>query len=263
MTKNVALPITPLPDILKLLADDLRWQLVQALALSDRKVQELVGVVGRPMNLVSYHLRRLREGKLVHEHRSIADGRDVYYSLDLNTLKVLYYDSGVAIHPALGSAPEQTPMSTTTDTLPPTRVLFLCTHNSARSQMAEALLKSLGKNRVYVESAGTEPSGVNPYAVRAMAERGIDIGDNRSKHLNEFLEQEWNYIITTCDSAREACPVFPGDPLQIHWSFPDPSAVEGSDNDKLKAFRKTAQELTFRINHLLILIDRQRQGRLE
>lgn len=262
MAQTTVIPITPLPDILKLLADDLRWQLVQALALSDRKVQELVGVVGRPMNLVSYHLRRLREGNLVREHRSIADGRDVYYSLDLNTLKVLYYDSGAAIHPALCSAPEQTAMSTT-DTLPPTRVLFLCTHNSARSQMAEALLKSLGKQRVSVESAGTEPSVVNPFAVQAMAERGIDIGDNRSKHLNEFLGQEWDYIITTCDSARESCPVFPGDPLQIHWSFPDPSAVEGSDTEKLKAFRKTAQELTFRINHLLILIDRQRQGRLK
>jgi thioredoxin type arsenate reductase len=262
MGSSTALSPTPLPDILKLLADDLRWQLVQALAFSDRKVQELVTLVGRPMNLVSYHLRRLREGNLVHEHRSIADGRDVYYSLDLNTLKVLYYESGTAIHPALGSATEQPPM-TTSETLPPTRILYLCTHNSARSQMAEALTQFLGKARVIVESAGTEPSVVNPYAVQTMKERGIDISTNHSKHLNEFLEQEWDYIITTCDSAREACPVFPGDPAQIHWSFPDPSAVEGSDADKLKAFRKTAQELTFRINHLLILIDRQRQGRLQ
>lgn len=260
-TKDI-LPITPLPDILKLLADELRWQLVQALAVSDYKVQELVRRVGRPMNLVSYHLRRLRESHLVREHRSIADGRDVYYSLDLETLKVLYYNSGAAIHPVLGSTPEQTPIPTNA-TVSPTRILFLCTHNSARSQMAEALTGFLGKNRVLVASAGTEPSVVNPFAVQTMAERGIDINENRSKHLNEFLEEDWDYIITTCDSARETCPVFPGDPAQIHWSFPDPSAVEGNDTEKFNAFRKTAQELTFRINHLLILIDRERQGRLE
>lgn len=262
MTTLKTIPITPLPTILKLLADELRWQLVQTLALSDRKVHELVSAVGRPMNLVSYHLRRLREGNLVREHRSIADGRDVYYSLDLETLKILYHDSGAEIHPALGAVSEQSAMSSASSSLPPTRILFLCTHNSARSQMAEALMKSLGKSRVYVESAGTEPSVVNPWAIETMAERGIDIRANRSKHLDEFLGQEWDFIITTCDSARESCPVFPGDPSQIHWSFPDPSAVAGSDKEKLQAFRKTAQELTFRLNHLLILIDRQRQERL-
>lgn len=256
--------ITPLPPILKLLADDLRWQLVQALALSDRKVQELTDLVGRPMNLVSYHLRRLREGNLVRLHRSIADSRDIYYILELDTLRRLYYDSGAAIHPSLAETQEPETMATSATpaaALRPTRVLFLCTHNSARSQMAEALLRLSGKERVEVHSAGTEVSQVNPYAVRAMQERSIDISAARSKHLNEFMGQEWDYIITTCDSAREQCPTFPGDPLQIHWSFPDPSAVEGSDEEKLKAFRRTAQELTFRINHLLILIDRERRGR--
>ena len=251
----------PLPNVLKLLADDLRWQLVQALALSDRKVQELTEIVGRPMNLVSYHLRRLRDGQVVRLHRSIADSRDVYYSLDLDALRTLYYDSGAAIHPSLGEGATSEATSVDAPALPPTRVLFLCTHNSARSQMAEALMRATGKGRVEVASAGTEATHVNPYAVRAMAERGIDISDARSKHLNEFIHQDWDYVITTCDSARESCPVFPGDPVQIHWSFADPSAVEGSDADKLQAFQRTAQELSLRISHLLILIDRDRRGR--
>lgn len=247
----------PLPTVLKLLADDLRWRLVQSLALSDRKVQELSEIVNRPMNLVSYHLKQLRQGNLVREHRSVADARDVYYSLDLAALKTFLYESRVAIHPALTDEPLEA-AEINVNAVPPTRVLFLCTHNSARSQMAEAILRSLGKGRVEVHSAGTEPSVVNPYAVTAMAERGIDISGARSKHLNEYVEQEWDYVITTCDSAKESCPVFPGVPMQLHWSLPDPSAVKGSDSEKLQAFQSTAEALTIRINHLLMLINRER-----
>jgi arsenate reductase (thioredoxin) len=123
------------------------------------------------------------------------------------------------------------------------RVLVLCTGNSARSQMAEGLLRALAGERLEVESAGTAPSQVNPFAIRAMAERGIDIGHHRSKHLNEFLEQPFDAVMTVCDRAAEACPVFPGKAERFHWSFPDPAAVQGSDEERLEAFRQVRDTL--------------------
>lgn len=127
------------------------------------------------------------------------------------------------------------------------RVLFLCTHNSARSQMAEGILRHFGGERFEVYSAGTEPSRVNPLAIRAMREAGIDISDHSSKSVNEFFGRHFDYIITVCDQANESCPVFPGDPQRIHWSFPDPSAVEGSEEVRYRAFERTARELTLRL----------------
>lgn len=116
------------------------------------------------------------------------------------------------------------------------RVLILCTANSARSQMAEGLLRHLAGDRMEVFSAGTRATSVNPHAIRAMAERGIDISHQRSKHLNEFLGQPFDYVITVCDAAAETCPIFPGRSERIHWSFPDPAAVEG-ESAKAEAFR--------------------------
>jgi arsenate reductase len=118
------------------------------------------------------------------------------------------------------------------------RVLILCTGNSARSQMAEGLLRSLAYEQMEVESAGIAPSQVNPLAIHAMAERQIDISHHRSKHLNEFLAQPFDYIITVCDNAAEHCPVFPGKAIRIHWSFPDPAAVQGSEEERLNSFRQ-------------------------
>jgi ArsR family transcriptional regulator, arsenate/arsenite/antimonite-responsive transcriptional repressor / arsenate reductase (thioredoxin) len=249
------------PTLLKMLAHELRWEVVAALAYSDRRVQELVEILGRPMNLVSYHLRQLREHDLVSEHRSAADARDHYYSLDLEKFRDLYFAAAGALHPALDPAQEAEGDACEIDPvdLPPTRVLFLCTHNSARSQMAEAILRDCGGDQVEVHSAGTEPGQVHPYAVRAMQGIGIDISGHRSTHLNEFLGQQFDYVITVCDRARESCPVFPGDPERIHWSFADPSAVEGSETQKLAAFTSTARQLTTRIRHLTTLIERNRK----
>lgn len=129
----------------------------------------------------------------------------------------------------------------------PIRVLFLCTHNSARSQMAEALLRHIGGARFDVYSAGTEATRVHPLAVRAMAEIGIDISGARSKYLREFIDDEFDYVITVCDSAAESCPIFPGDPLRIHWSFPDPSAVTGGEQERQRAFARVRDELTQRL----------------
>jgi arsenate reductase len=132
-------------------------------------------------------------------------------------------------------------------TAEPIRVLFLCTHNSARSQMAEALLARVGGERFEVLSAGTEATRVHPLAIQAMAEVGIDISDARSKHLNEFLGQDFDYVITVCDAANESCPVFPGSPQRIHWSFRDPSAAGGSEAERYRAFERVRSEITMRL----------------
>jgi arsenate reductase len=129
----------------------------------------------------------------------------------------------------------------------PIRVLFLCTHNSARSQIAEALLGRYGGDDFFVRSAGTEQTHVNPYAVRVLGEQGIDWSGARSKVLTEFLDEPWDYVITVCDRARQACPVFPGAVNSLHWGLDDPSEVEGDDETKLAAFRKTEQEVAVRL----------------
>lgn len=116
------------------------------------------------------------------------------------------------------------------------QVLFLCTANSARSQMGEGLLRHLAGNRVDVFSAGRAPSSVNPFALRAMRQRGIDISGHSSDHINQYLDREFDYVITVCDSAAESCPVFPGRAQRIHWSFPDPAAVEGDGDAVLESF---------------------------
>lgn len=245
------------PDFLKLLAHDLRWQLLQLLAHSDCRVQELVAQVNRPMNLVSYHLKQLRAAQLVTERRSSADGRDVYYTLDLARLNVLYHESGAQLHPVLGYAPASQPALIALSATPPSRVLFLCTHNSARSQMAEGLLRHLGGAAVVPFSAGNEPSTVHPYAIRALAELGIDIRNQRSKHLDEFRGETFDLTITVCDRVRENCPIFPGDPEQIHWSIPDPLAKDGDDT--YAQFTSIAQDLRTRISYLLLTLPRKPQ----
>jgi arsenate reductase len=126
--------------------------------------------------------------------------------------------------------------------------LFLCTGNSARSIIAEALLKSAGKEAFDVHSAGTDPKGINPYTLRILEQDGFDTTGFRSKSLNEYLDERFDYVITVCDRAAERCPVFPGDPQRIHWSFPDPAAVEGSDVVKLAAFQTTLREMRQRIS---------------
>ncbi len=133
----------------------------------------------------------------------------------------------------------------------PVRVLFLCTHNSARSQIAEGLLRFLGGKDFEVFSAGTNPSQINPMAVQVMAERGIDISQQYSKSLDQFLDQEFDYVITVCDRAKETCPIFPGDPKQVHWSFDDPSAVE-DEAARLKAFHQVATVMNTRIQGFVL-----------
>ena len=131
------------------------------------------------------------------------------------------------------------------------RVLFLCTHNSARSQIAEALLRQLSSGEVESFSAGSEASRVHPLAIRVLQEAGVASAGQRSKHLDEYLGRQFDYVVTVCDRANESCPIFPGAPRRIHWSIPDPAAVEGPEEARLQAFRGALADLDGRIRGLL------------
>ena len=133
----------------------------------------------------------------------------------------------------------------------PTRVLFLCTHNSARSQMAEGLLRALGGGRYQVESAGTEQTQVRPEAIRVMQEHGIDLSAHSSKTLDRFVNEPFDFVITVCDQANEACPHFPHGKHRLHWSFPDPSATGGDDAVCLAVFRQVRDDIEARIRGFL------------
>ena len=127
-------------------------------------------------------------------------------------------------------------------------VLFLCSHNSARSQMAEGLLREMGAGNFEAFSAGTEATQVRPLAIRAMAELGIDIAGYRSKVLTEYLKQPFDYVITVCDQANESCPFFPGATNRLHWSFPDPSKASGSEEEQLTVYREVRDAIAARIS---------------
>ena len=130
----------------------------------------------------------------------------------------------------------------------PTRVLFVCTGNSARSQIAEALLRERGGEAVEAYSAGSDPAGLNPLAVRALAEDGIDADAAESTHVDAYVGEPWDYVITVCDRARESCPVFPHAATQLHWSLEDPAVAEGDDAQRMAAFRATREEVRSRID---------------
>jgi len=128
----------------------------------------------------------------------------------------------------------------------------LCTHNSARSQMAEGLLRYLGKGEFEVFSAGTEATHVRPLAIKAMAQKGIDISGQRSKVLTEYLGEPFDYVITVCDQANESCPVFPGAKNRLHWSFPDPSKATGTEAEQLVVYTQVRDAIEGRIKQELL-----------
>jgi arsenate reductase (thioredoxin) len=132
------------------------------------------------------------------------------------------------------------------------RVLFVCTHNSARSQMAEGLLRNLAGDRFEAHSAGTEATHVRPLAIRAMEEIGVDISGQESKTLDRYLGEPFDYVITVCDDANEACPFFPGAQSRLHWSLPDPSAAEGTEEERLAVFRSVRDALRDRVQEELL-----------
>jgi ArsR family transcriptional regulator, arsenate/arsenite/antimonite-responsive transcriptional repressor / arsenate reductase (thioredoxin) len=246
------------PAILRLAGHPLRWRLLCELALSDRQVWELRDAVGARQSLVSYHLGRLRAAELVSMRRSSADARDAYYSLDLTRFRDSLAAVGGELHPGL----RLTAASYAGARRRPRQVLFLCTGNSARSQMAEAFLEHLGGTDVRAFSAGSHPKRLHPNAVRAMREYGIEIADRRTKHMSRYARRRFDYVVSLCDRVREVCPEFLGGPALIHWSIADPSAEPGSGDETYPVFRRTAMELETRIRFLLALIQREPQ-RLE
>ena len=240
------MPIEQPPEILGLLADPLRWQLVVELGRSDRRVGELVQLTGKPQNLVSYHLGELRRGGVVSARRSSADGRDVYYRADLERCGDLLGDASRSLHPGLLLVRHSSNGASQSPSRSRPRMLFLCTGNSARSQIAEALVLDRSAGAVEARSAGSHPKPLHPDAVRVMADRGIDISDRQSKPLTRFARTKFDRVITLCDKVREVCPQFPGAPISAHWSIPDPAAAESGD-----AFEAVADEIEARVSLLL------------
>lgn len=239
---------------MELIGHPLRWRLLTELASSDRKVRELADLLGKQQGLVSYHLGCLRTARLVSMRRSAADGRDAYYTVDLTRCGELIAAVAEALHPALQLRPEQVAPPFPAHGRVPVRVLFLCTGNSARSQMAEALLEQLTGGAAVAMSAGSHPKSLHPNAVRAMHDWGIDISGRRTKKLDEASEQHFDIVVTLCDRLREICPEFPGTPQVVHWSIADPSNPAASDEETFPAFQEVAIDLATRIRFLLFTI---------
>ena len=234
------------PEFLQLAGHPLRWRLLSELARSDRLVQELASRVGEAQNLVSYHLGKLRDGRLVNARRSAADRRDTYYGLDLGRVGSLLSAAGGALHPGLRLAPPQRD-----DALVGARVLFLCTGNSARSPMAEALARALSGGAIEAFSAGSHPRPLHPNAIRVMREdHGLDIAGHAPRSLDLFADQRFDWVISLCDRVREVCPELPGHPETVHWSLPNPVTGE-PDDVTWPLFRQTAAELSTRIGFLI------------
>jgi len=249
-------PLTPAgaAAVFGLLADETRCAIIAALARCDERLAELALHVEQAPDTVTRALDALQEVGLVTTRRSDASPDDLYFQLDLEQLQHRFFAAGTALHPAL--VPDL-PAKQPAPSAPRPRVLFLCTHNSARSQMAEALLRTASNGEVEVFSAGSQPGQVHPLAIESMAAMHIDISAQRSKHYDEYLNDSFDYVITVCDRAREVCPVFPGENQVIHWSIPDPAAIEDPAEAR-RAFRQAATQLMTRIRYLHILIERRR-----
>ena len=238
-----------IPEFLALVGDPHRWRLLTELAASDRRVGELTALTAAPQSLVSYHVAQLRSAGLVSARRSSADGRDTYYRIEASRCAGLFDAASSSLHPGLRLVPlRATPVAPARPRKP--RVLFLCTGNSARSQMAEALAGASSGGTVEARSAGSHPKPLHPNAVRVMADRGIDIAGRPTKHLSRFARGRFDRVVTLCDKVKELCPEFPGQPPHTHWSMPDP-ASGAEDDASYPSFVRTADEIEERVGLLL------------
>ncbi|HEY7262772.1 MAG TPA: metalloregulator ArsR/SmtB family transcription factor [Trebonia sp.] len=250
------------PPSLRLISDPVRWRLLRELADGDLRVRELVAALGQPQNLVSYHLRRLRSGGLVTARRSNFDGRDTYYSLDLDACAQALAGAAAALHPGIAALGATAPGATAPGTIGgagrtggaavPYRVLFVCTGNSGRSPMAAALLRHRAGHRVHTASAGTRPRPLHPVAAAVLRNRyRIDIRGHQPTHVGAVAGTPFDYVISLCDKAREECPEFAGSPRLVHWSMPDPAGGPATPRATYAGFEHLAADLTNRIGYLL------------
>lgn len=240
------------PPFVALAGNPVRWRVLVELARSDRLVGELTDLVDEPQALVSYHLGRLRAGGLVSARKSSFDGRAAFYRLHLDRCGESLSTVGTALHPGLATTEAMT--APPAHTRPPARVLFVCTGNGTRSQIAEAMLRASAGDAVDVASAGSYPKPIHRNTIKVLAERGIDISAALSKPLAQFEGQHFDFVITLCDRVREVCPEFPGDAPAMHWSTEDPSRLPGNARATLPAFRAIADELESRVRYLIPLI---------
>lgn len=255
MRPHHSIPELPPTDLFQLVGHPLRWLLLGELARSDRTVHELTGLLLQPQNLVSYHLGKLRDAGLVTMQQSSADRRDSYYAIDLTRLGKLLSNAAVLLHPGLHPPPPPV--------LPvvsmPKRVLFLCTGNSARSQIAEALVRVHSRDAVEAFSAGSSPKPLHPNACKVMREEhGIDLSSHTSKHLSEFVGDRFDVVVSLCDRVREICleiiTEFKGEPTRIHWSIRNPANDALADEISYPVFQQVAAELQIRIGFLLAVL---------
>jgi protein-tyrosine-phosphatase/DNA-binding transcriptional ArsR family regulator len=244
------------PEFLRLLAHPLRWTLLTTLAESDYRVRELVTRVGEPQNLVSYHLRLLRGGGLVSATRSSHDARDSYYHLDLGRCAQMLAEAGAELHPALRQHAASPIATGVRSWSPDLSVLFLCTGNSARSPIAEALLRHHTADGVAVTSAGTRPAPqMHPHTVRVLREKfDIDISGQRPRHVDALAGCRFDQVITLCDKARESRLDFPHSPRRVHWSITDPATTSRADKTSYSVFRHLAADIDMRVRHQLSVL---------
>jgi protein-tyrosine-phosphatase/DNA-binding transcriptional ArsR family regulator len=224
------------PAFLTAAGHPVRWRLLSELARSDLAVRELATRLGRPQSLISYHLGKLRRTGLVTARHSSADGRDTYYALHLAHCAAMLTGAGAALHPALRL---RSPSPARPGRV---RVLFLCTGNSARSPMAEAILRRHTAATAEIRSAGTNPRPLHRYVVQALTARGIDPPATGPTHVSQLTGASFDHVITLCDRVKEVCPAFDG-PRQAHWSIPPPA--------RRPDFDQVADQLTERIGFFL------------
>ncbi len=267
MTKQKSTPTYPeLAELLKTLADPHRLEVLNLIIEGTHTSRALVAATGLPTNLLSHHLKALREAGLVQASRDPHDQRWQYFVPNIARLTEVQFLLSHFLHPARiqprqgGTGPGGQPAPYAPPrhiqlekefrmTSNKTKVIFLCTGNSARSQMAEALLRQHAGDDFEVYSAGTEPKGMNPYTVQVMEELGVDMSSHHSKSVREFLgHMNFGYVITVCDDAEENCPaVFLSQGQHLHWSFEDPAKATGSDEDIRAKFRDVRGQIDGRI----------------
>lgn len=235
------------PLVYRTLSEPLRWQILTELARGDRRVGELTEVTGKPQNAVSYHLAALRAAGAVTARRSSFDARDIYYRAELERCRAMLAAAAATIHPSFDAPDTRAPRQITKCS----SVLFLCTGNSARSQIAEALATHLSAGTINATSAGSHPKQLHPNAVRVLADRGIDIASHAVTPMTAVAGRRFDRVITLCDKVREICPEFPGRPSASHWSIADPASSGADDEITYPAFVDVADQIEARVALLL------------